>query len=165
MANKRENHTDYFAEAQNYLAKQGILTYDELPNAQRNYKDTVFRMIFRKKMALLSLYNAVNKTNFTNAEDLEITTLENAVYLGMKNDISCVFDFELSLFEHQSTVNPNMPLRNLFYVTQQLQKIVSEDNMCNLLQKSEKTVKPWILKLRLIRQLTLVSVKEFSLIF
>jgi len=47
---------------------------------------------------------------------LKITTLENAIYLNMKNDVSCVFDFELSLYEHQSTVNPNIPLRNLIYV-------------------------------------------------
>jgi len=38
-----------------------------------------------------------------------------------------VFDFELSLYEHQSTVNPNMPLRDLFYVAKQLQKIVEQE--------------------------------------
>ena len=73
--------------------------YDELPEVERKYKDTVFRMLFRKKAELLSLYNAVNKTNFTNVDDLEITTLENAVYMGMKNDVSCMFAFELSLYE------------------------------------------------------------------
>lgn len=103
--------------------------YDELPEVERKYKDTVFRMLFRKKAELLSLYNAVNKTNFTNVDDLEITTLENAVYMGMKNDVSCMFAFELSLYEHQSTVNPNMPLRDLFYVTQQLQKLVLEKDL------------------------------------
>ena len=103
--------------------------YEAFPVAERNYKDTVFRMLFRGKPALLSLYNAVNKTNFTNAEDLEITTLENAVYMGMKNDVSCVFAFELSLYEHQSTVNPNMPLRDLFYVSGILQKMVTERNL------------------------------------
>lgn len=96
---------------------------------KRDYKDTVFRMLFRGKEALLSLYNAVNGTHFTNAEDLEIATLDNAVYMGMKNDVSCVFAFELSLYEHQSTVNPNMPLRDLFYVAGQLQKLVTERNL------------------------------------
>jgi len=98
-----------------------------LPELERRYKDSVFRMLFRRKKALLSLYNAVNKTNFTNVEDMEIVTLENAIYMGMKNDVSCVFDFELSLYEHQSTVNPNMPLRDLFYVAKQLQKIVEQE--------------------------------------
>ena len=73
------------------LTEQRTLTNDILPMAARNYKDTVFRMLFREKSALLSLYNAVNKTNFTNVDDLEITTLENAVYMGMKNDVSCMF--------------------------------------------------------------------------
>lgn len=111
------------------LTEQRTLTNDILPVAERNYKDTVFRMLFREKSALLSLYNAVNKTNFTNVDDLEITTLENAVYVGMKNDVSCMFAFELSLYEHQSTVNPNMPLRDLFYVAQQLQKLILNDNL------------------------------------
>lgn len=52
---------------------------------------------------------------------MEITTLENAVYMSMKNDISCVLDMRLDLYEHQSTVNPNMPLRNLFYVSKLLE--------------------------------------------
>lgn len=122
-------YTGNFAEEQKELAGQGWDDSDMLPKVERKYKDTVFRMLFRKKIALLSLYNAVNKTNFTNVDDLEITTLENAVYMGMKNDVSCVFAFELSLYEHQSTVNPNMPLRDLFYVAQQLQKLVSEKNL------------------------------------
>ena len=90
--------------------------------AQRNYKDSIFRMLFKDKENLLSLYNALNKTSYTDADKLEITTLENAVYMNYKNDVSFVFDFELMLYEHQSTVNPNMPLRDLFYVTDVLQK-------------------------------------------
>ena len=100
-----------------------------VPASERNYKDTVFRMLFREKEALLSLYNAVNRTNFNDVEELEITTLENAVYMGMKNDVSCMFAFELSLYEHQSTVNPNIPLRDLFYVASQLQKMVTKKNL------------------------------------
>lgn len=61
--------------------------------------------------------------------DLEITTLENAVYTNYKNDVSFVFGFELMLYEHQSTVNPNMPLRNLIYVTNILQRLTTEENL------------------------------------
>lgn len=50
---------------------------------QRNYKDTVFRLLFKDKEALLSLYNAVNGTNFSNVEDVEIATLENAIYMSI----------------------------------------------------------------------------------
>ena len=89
---------------------------------QRNYKDSIFRMLFKDKRNLLSLYNALNKTDYTDVERLEITTLEKAVYMNYKNDVSFVFDFELMLYEHQSTVNPNMPLRDLFYVADILQK-------------------------------------------
>ncbi len=81
------------------------------------YKDTVFRMLFSDKHKLLSLYNAINETQYTNTDDLTVTTLENAIYMTVKNDISCVIDMRLNLYEHQSTVNPNMPLRDLDYVS------------------------------------------------
>ena len=60
---------------------------------------------------------------------LEVSTLENAVYMNYKNDVSFVFDFELMLYEHQSTMNPNMPLRDLFYVMSMLQKRISTKNL------------------------------------
>ncbi len=98
-------------------------------NVLRGQKDTVFRMLFRKKENLLSLYNALNKTTYTDVKNLEITTLENAIYMNYKNDISFVFDFRLMIYEHQSTVNPNMPLRDLIYVTKVLQGRIRN---CNL---------------------------------
>ena len=98
-------------------------------NRQRNYKDTIFRMLFREKENLLSLYNALNHTAYTNVNDLEITTLENAIYMNYKNDISFVFDFELMLYEHQSTVNPNMPLRDLIYVSRVIQSRIKDENL------------------------------------
>lgn len=98
-------------------------------NVQRNYKDTVFRMLFKEKENLLSLYNALNGTGYTNVDDLEITTLENAVYMNYKNDISFVLAHELLLYEHQSTFNPNMPLRDLFYVSSVLQGRISGDDL------------------------------------
>lgn len=98
-------------------------------HATRNYKDTVFRMLFKEKPALLSLYNALNHSQYTNTEDLEITTLENAVYTNMKNDISFVFDFCLSLYEHQSTWNPNMPLRDLLYIAKLLENMTKDQDL------------------------------------
>lgn len=101
----------------------------EETHVQRNYKDTVFRMLFRKKENLLSLYNALNKTAYTDVEGLEVTTLENAVYMNYKNDISFIFDYELMLYEHQSTVNPNVPLRDLIYVTKVLQGRIKDESL------------------------------------
>ncbi|MBR6452083.1 MAG: hypothetical protein IKS87_05210 [Lachnospiraceae bacterium] len=96
----------------------------------RTYKDTVFRLLFGKnRKELLDLYNAVNDTHYTNAENLEINTLEEAIYVGMRNDISFVFRDELSLYEHQSTLSPNLPLRNLFYVADLLQEMTAELNI------------------------------------
>ena len=87
----------------------------------RNYKDTVFRMLFQDRENLLSLYNAVNGTVYEDVDGLVITTLQDAVYMNYKNDVSFVFDFTLSIYEHQSTVNQNMPLRDLIYVSKVLQ--------------------------------------------
>ena len=98
-------------------------------NVIRNFKGTVFRMLFNNKKALLSLYNAVNDTSYDNEEDLEITTLENAIYMSMKNDVSCIIDMQLQLYEQQSTINPNMPIRNLMYITRQLEKLVVKKDL------------------------------------
>lgn len=75
----------------------------------RAYKDQLFRLIFNNREDLLALYNAVNSTSYTNPDELIITTMSDAVYLGMKNDISFLIANVLNLYEHQSTLNPNMP--------------------------------------------------------
>lgn len=97
--------------------------------ANSHYKDTVFRMLFREKKELLELYNAVSKRSYTDPERLEIVTLEGAVYLGMKNDLAFLIDMNLYLFEHQSTVNRNMPLRFLQYVSAEYSKLTVSDNL------------------------------------
>ncbi len=96
--------------------------------ANRNYKDSVFRMLFKEKAELLSLYNAVNGTHYDNVDALEINTLEEGVFMKMKNDVSFVFGFELNLYEHQSSKCGNIALRYLFYVSDILAgKVVKED--------------------------------------
>ena len=96
----------------------------------RNHKDTVFRMLYNDKEKLLELYNgmlcfhALNGTAYENTDDMEICTLENAIYMGFKNDVSFLFDSEMNLYEHQSSFNPNMPLRDLLYIARQLEKYV-----------------------------------------
>ena len=76
--------------------------------AVRNYKDTVFRMLFRQKENLLELYNALNGTSYKNADELEVATLDNAVYMNVKNDVSFILRSYLMLYEHQSTYSPNI---------------------------------------------------------
>lgn len=82
---------------------------------QKKYKDRLFRLLFSEKRDLLELYNALCGKCYTDPEALEITTLDDVIYMGMKNDISFLLDGRMGLFEHQSTLNPNMPLRGLFY--------------------------------------------------
>lgn len=56
------------------------------PNVNYKHKDSLFRMIFRDREALLSLYNAVNGSEYMDPEAITINTIEDAVYMGMKND-------------------------------------------------------------------------------
>ena len=108
----------------------------EQPTANRNYKDTVFRMLFSDRKNLLSLYNAVSGAHYDDPEKLEIVTLENAIYMGMKNDLAFIIDTDLFLYEHQSTYNPNMPLRDLFYISSEYQKLVDKRSLySSVLQK------------------------------
>ena len=97
--------------------------------ANRNYKDTIFRWLFSDKNNLLSLYNAIAGAHYQNPEALNIVTLENAVYMGMKNDLAFVLETGLYLYEHQSTYSPNMPLRDLFYISSEYQKLVDHKSL------------------------------------
>ena len=101
----------------------------EQPTAKRNYKDTVFRMLFSDRKNLLSLYNAVSDSHYDDPEMLEIVTLKNAIYMGMKNDLAFIIGTDLFLYEHQSTYNPNMPLRDLFYISREYQKLVDHKSL------------------------------------
>ena len=101
----------------------------KLPEANRKYKDTIFRWLFSDRKNLLSLYNAVTGRNYTDADALDIVTLESAVYLGMKNDVAFLVDTRLYLCEHQSTYNPNIPLRNLFYIASEYQVLVKDKSL------------------------------------
>lgn len=80
------------------------------------HKDALFKVVFgENRQNALSLYNAINNTNYTNEEDLEILVLRDTVYIGIKNDASFLFNHEMNLYEHQSKYCPNMPLRGLGY--------------------------------------------------
>ena len=91
----------------------------EVTTGSMKYKDTLFRIIFgaeENKEYLLSLYNAVNNSNYTNVEDLEVRTIQDAIFVSRKNDVVFLFDCYMNLFEHQSTINKNMPLRGFIYM-------------------------------------------------
>ena len=100
--------------------------------AKRMYKDTIFRMLYHDKENLLSLYNAVNGREYTDPEKLQVVTLENAIYMGMKNDLAFIMDMNLYLYEHQSTYNSNIPLRNLFYIADEYQRLVVRKSLYSM---------------------------------
>ena len=93
---------------------------EKFGSANRLYKDRVFKYIFgtpENRQWTLSLYNALNGTSYDNPDDIEINTIEDVLYMGMKNDVSFIFRsiLEMNLYEQQSTFNPNTPVRFLIY--------------------------------------------------
>ncbi len=91
----------------------------------RNHKDTVFRLIFNNKEKMVELYNALYDTNYPPGTPVDINTIEDALYLNDKNDISfTIANTYLVITEHQSTINPNMPLRDLWYIAEIYKKMV-----------------------------------------
>lgn len=97
-------------------------------NVNREYKSRLFVKLFSDKKELLDLYNAVNGTEYDNPDDIDLNTVEDFIYMGMKNDISFLITDVLNLYEHQSTVNPNMPFRGFLYFAALYRKLFKEQN-------------------------------------
>ena len=97
----------------------------------RQYQDRLFKAIFGReehKDWLLSLYNALNGSSYTDPSAIEINTIEGIIYVTMKNDISFLIDSQLNLYEQQSSYNPNMPLRGLMYFAELYQKHLTKQD-------------------------------------
>ena len=87
--------------------------------ANREYKDRLFKFLFgnpENRQWTLSLNNAVNGTEYSDAADIVFNTIGNAVYRSMKNGVSFIIENTMNLYEQQSTYNPNMPMRYLIYL-------------------------------------------------
>ena len=100
-----------------------------MSNGNREFKSDVFSMLMEIKKYAMSVYNSLNDTNFTNLDDLEVHTLDKGVSLTVRNDAAFVVDASLSIYEHQSTVCPNMPVRNLIYYTTIVSKLLKKKNI------------------------------------
>ena len=99
----------------------------EKTKAQTKVYDRLFISIFgkdteRSKRWRLELYNALNGTNYTDPDALELNTLENVIYIKMYNDVSFLVDSQMTLYEHQRTTNANMPLRGFMYFSKLYEK-------------------------------------------
>ena len=97
--------------------------------ANRCFKSRLFVMLFEDKKELLELYNAVSGKNYQNPELLEINTLDNAIYMSMRNDLSFIIDSRMPLYEHQSSYNPNLPLRFLLYNADVFSGLTKDENL------------------------------------
>ena len=101
---------------------------------QREYRDRLFKAIFgrnteKSKRWRLELYNALNGTSYADPNALELNTIENVIYMTMKNDVSFLVDSQMTLYEQQSTPNPNMPLRGMMYFAKLYQKHLTKERL------------------------------------
>jgi hypothetical protein len=113
--------------------------------SQREHKDKLFKFIFgnpENKQWTLSLYNAINGSCYTNPEDISFNTLEDILYVRMKNDVSFIILDEMNLWEHQSSFNPNMPMRFLTYGTQLYEKYTATSGYYKFSRKLQRLPKP-----------------------
>ena len=114
----------------------------------RDSKDRLFKLIFGRqenRAWTLSLYNAVNGSSYTNPDDITITTVEDVLYLSMKNDISFLIADTMNLYEHQSTDNPNMPVRMLTYAAMVYSKYITGTKTYMYSEKLKKLPSPRLL--------------------
>ena len=99
-------------------------------NTNKNYKNSVFMSLFGDKDNLLELYNAIQNTNYSKDTEIQITTLEDVLFMEQINDISFLIDDKIVvLIEHQSTINENMPLRMLLYMARVYEKITGNKDL------------------------------------
>ena len=140
--NSNEPDILYISIVQDNRNRKGVM---KLTEANRLYKDRVFKFIFgnpENKEWTLSLYNAVNGSNYSNPDDIQFNTIEDAVYMSMKNDVSFIILDEMNLWEHQSSFNPNMPMRFLTYGTQLYEKYTATSGYYKFSRKLQRLPKP-----------------------
>lgn len=115
-----------------HIAEDGSITYETVPTVQRNYKDRLFRLIFGEPRHIewsLNLYNALENKNYTDPDELEIVTLQNALYLSMKNDVAVlVASKTFHFWEQQSTLSVNITCRLLLYFDATLRRFLHRIN-------------------------------------
>ena len=95
-------------------------------NENREVKSDVFSMLMEDKVNALQVYNALNDSDYSDPESIEICTLEKGISLSLRNDAAFIVDMNLNLFEHQATYNPNMPLRSLLYLSEIIKPLVKD---------------------------------------
>ena len=95
----------------------------------REYKSDVFSMLMEDKANALQVYNALNGSSYDDPEQVEIVSLERGISLSIRNDAAFIVDASINIYEHQSSYNPNMPLRSLVYYAAYLKKQIHNKDM------------------------------------
>ena len=95
----------------------------------REYKSDVFSMLMENPINALELYNAMNGSNYMDPEMVEMCRLDGGISLSVRNDAAFILDMRLSIYEHQSTVCPNMPLRSFIYLSTILKRMIKNRNI------------------------------------
>ena len=134
------SHKDPNPASSNPPELQGPSGDTPLLGVRRNYKDRVFRDLFGSEFGrrnAMELYNALGGGPVSDPAELQVLTVDNALYMGWRDDVSFVVGDDLVLWEHQSTHNPNMPLRGLGYFAQLYGKIVDKQGF--VLPRPEET--------------------------
>ena len=110
-----------------------------MPN--RKYKDSVFTVLFSSKDSLLELYKVLHPEDTeVTINDIEKISLRNVILIRRYNDAAMgIRDKLIILSEHQSTINPNMPLRLLLYIAEEYEKIIKKNGDIKALY-SEKLI-------------------------
>ena len=113
--------------------------------ANKKYKDSVFVDLFYEDESAeeneIALYNALHDEPLPEGTKIRKIRVENVLYMNFKNDISFDVGGKLIVFgEHQSTINENMPLRNLLYIGRAYEQLVPVEDRYK--KKQVKLPKP-----------------------
>lgn len=103
--------------------------------ANREYKDALFKFIFgneNRKELTLSLFNAINDKDYDDPSAVQIVTLKDVLFINVHNDVAFILSDTLSLYEQQSTWNPNMPVRCLVYAAREYEYILIEIRLIHI---------------------------------
>ena len=97
---------------------------------RRNHKDSTFCLLFSEPTRAIELYNAVTGENLPPDTELTYTTLANALYIDRNNDLGFVIQKRhLVMSECQSTINWNIPMRCLGYVSRSLENLAGKEGL------------------------------------
>ena len=110
----------------------------------RDYKGNVFNSIFNQPKEILELYNALNNSHYTDESLIEVTTIgEGDLYAGIYNDSSFIINSEeLNIWEHQSSRNPNMPMRELLYLAESYERYIKDHYLEKEMYTSKQVMFP-----------------------